>query len=75
MKNTTGSTLSGPVTGNAIAYFALWYLSKKYGYEFDDKELAMAMGGALITTLLLELRRMGGGIKSVFNRFFPPKGE
>lgn len=67
----------GPATGNAIAYFAIWYAGWKYKVSFDDSELAIAMGGALATTLILELRRAGSWIASVmkyiFTQFFPPK--
>lgn len=73
MKKTVASSVTAPATGNAIAYFGLWWLGRKYGYTFDDPELAMAMGGALVATLLFELRRLGSGVVYIFNRIYPPE--
>lgn len=59
--------------GNAIAYFGLQYAEYKHGIKFADPVVAMAMGGALVSALLLEMGKMGRGIRYVFDRIFPPK--
>ena len=61
--------------GNAIAYFGLQYAEWKYGFKFADPVVAMAMGGALVSALLLETRRLGQGVRYVFDRVFPPKQD
>jgi hypothetical protein len=76
---TAGSNIGGPAFGNGIAYFLLWYGANRYGYTFEDPELALAMGGAVIATLLLYINRffrsVGNGVKYIFNRMFPEKKE
>lgn len=72
MKTAVGSSL-GPTVGNGVAYFGLWYASSKYGITFDDPEMALLFAGGIVGSLLLELRRLGGGISYVFNRIFPEK--
>lgn len=63
--------------GNALAYFALQWAEYKYGYKFADPVVAMAMGGAIFSVILLEANRvftgLGKGIAFVFNRIFPPQ--
>ena len=59
--------------GNAIAYFGLQYAEYKYNFQFADPVVAMAMGGAIVSTLLLEMGKMGRGVRYVFDRIFPPK--
>lgn len=61
--------------GNAIAYFGLQYAEWKYGFKFADPVVAMAMGGAIVSALLLETRRLGQGVRYVFDRVFPPKQD
>lgn len=61
--------------GNAIAYFGLQYAEWKYGFKFADPVVAMAMGGAIVSALLLETRRLGRGVRYVFDRVFPPKQD
>lgn len=67
----------GAAFGNGIAYFAIWYMSYKYDMKFDDPELALAMGGAVVATVILQVTRffnwLGRGIVFIFNRVFPPK--
>jgi hypothetical protein len=70
-----GSTTIGVGSGNAIAYFALPYLEAWQGAEFADPVVAVAMGGALVAIFLLELGKVGRGIKYVFDRMFPPAKE
>lgn len=67
-----GNTV-GVGLGNAFAYFGLEYLRTKGIYEPADPVVAMAMGGAIASTLLLELRKMSRGVKYVFDRIFPEK--
>lgn len=59
--------------GNAIAYFGLQYAEWKHGITFNDPVVAMAMGGAIVSALLLETRRIGVAVRYVFDRIFPPK--
>lgn len=59
--------------GNALAYFGLQYAEWKHGIKFSDPVVAMAMGGAIVSALLLEMRRLGAGVRYVFDRVFPPK--
>lgn len=59
--------------GNALAYFGLQYAEYKYNFKFADPVVAMAMGGAIVSALLLEMRRLGRGVRYVFDRVFPPK--
>lgn len=66
-------TSVGVGLGNAIAYFGLQYAEYKYDIKFADPVVAMAMGGALVSALLLEMRRLGQGVRYVFDRIFPPK--
>jgi uncharacterized membrane protein required for colicin V production len=61
----------GVGVGNAIAYFGLKYVEHMYGYKFDDPVVAMAMGGAIVSVILLELAHMSRVIKYVFDRIFP----
>ena len=61
--------------GNAIAYFGLQYAEYKYNFQFADPVVAMAMGGAIVSALLLETRRLGQGVRYVFDRVFPPKQD
>lgn len=61
--------------GNAIAYFGLQYAEWRYGFKFADPVVAMAMGGAIVSTLLLEMGKMGRGVRYVFDRVFPPKQD
>lgn len=69
-----GSTV-GVGIGNAVAYFGLEYMRVKGIYTPADPVVAMAMGGAVVSVLLLELRRMGQAVKYVFDRVFPPKQD
>ena len=75
MKASAAGSSIGPTLGNGIAYFALWYASKEYGVTFEDPEMALLFAGGVIGSLLLEMRRMGGGIVYIFNRIFPAKEE
>lgn len=78
VKQTTykvGGNAIGLGMGNGIAYFGIWYLKNYKGVDFDDPLLAMAMGGAIVSGLLLELKRLGAGIKYVFDRMFPAKNS
>lgn len=61
--------------GNALAYFGLQYAEWKHGIKFSDPVVAMAMGGAIVSALLLEMRRLGAGVRYVFDRVFPPKKD
>lgn len=63
----TGSSIS-PTLGNGIAYFGLWWAAQKYGYTFDDPELALVFAGGIVTTLILEIRRLGSGIAFVIGK-------
>lgn len=79
-KNTTvkyGSTAVGVSVGNAFAYFGLEWARHTATYTPDDPVVAMAMGGALVSFLLLETRRVavqiGAGLKYIFDRVFPEK--
>lgn len=67
-----GSTI-GIGSGNAIAYFGLPHMEKIQGFSFDDPVVAVAMGGALVSILILELGKLGRGLRYVFDRFFPEK--
>ena len=69
----SGGNAIGLGVGNGIAYFLIWYGKTYKGVEFDDPLLAMAMGGALVSAFLLELKRIGAMIGYVFNRIFPEK--
>ena len=71
----TGSNIGGPALGNGIAYFLLWYVGREYGYTFDDPELALAMGGAVVASFLLEIRKLFGFVGRIFNRMFPEKPD
>jgi hypothetical protein len=75
MKQSVAGSSIGPTLGNGIAYFLLWWLANKHGINFEDPEMALLFAGGVIGSLLLELRRMAGGIGAIFNRFFPPKAE
>lgn len=66
-----GGNAIGLGVGNGIAYFLIWYGANYKGVEFDDPLMAMAMGGALVSAFLLELKRIGAMIAYVFNRIFP----
>ena len=69
----TGGTAVGLGVGNGITYFIIWYATAYKGVVFADPLMAMAMGGAIVSALLLELKRIGAMIGLVFNRIFPPK--
>lgn len=71
----SGGNAVGLGVGNGIAYFLIWYGKTYKGVEFDDPLLAMAMGGALVSAFLLELKRIGAMIGYVFNRIFPEKKD
>jgi len=73
MKQSVAGSSIGPTLGNGIAYFGLWYASKNYGITFEDPEMALLFAGGVVGSILLELRRMGGGLMSIVNRFLPPK--
>jgi hypothetical protein len=68
---TAGGNAIGIGVGNSIAYFLIWYGERYHEIVFDDPLLAMAMGGALVSGLLLELKLLVGGLKYVFDRIFP----
>jgi hypothetical protein len=68
-----GGNAVGLGMGNAVAYFMIWYGKTYKDIVFDDPLLAMAMLGALVSGLLLEFKRLGQGVKYVFDRVFPPK--
>ena len=68
-----GGNVVGVSTGNAFAYFLLDYLTINEIYVPTDPVVAVAMGGAVLSVLLLEVKQMGRAIKYVFDRFFPPK--
>lgn len=59
--------------GNALAYFGLQWAEYKYGYKFTDPVVAMAMGGAIASVVLLEFGKVGRAVKYVFDRMFPAK--
>jgi hypothetical protein len=69
----------GAAFGNGLAYFGLWWAGYKYNLSFEDPELALAMGGAVIASVLIYLTRffsvLGRGIVYMFNRVFPEKKE
>ena len=69
----TGGTAVGLGVGNGITYFIIWYVTTYKGVVFADPLMAMAMGGAVVSALLLELKRIGAMIGYVFNRIFPEK--
>ena len=48
----------GPALGNGVAYFVLAWIGHQYGFNFDDPELAVAMGGAIVGSALLSVRRV-----------------
>lgn len=68
-----GGSVVGVSTGNAVAYFLLDYARINDMYVPSDPVVAVAMGGAIVSVLLLELRGMGRAVKYMFDRFFPPK--
>ena len=68
-----GGTTLGVGSGNAIAYFAIEYLEKFKDFHFDDPVVAVAMGGAVVGIVLLEVGKIGRGIKYIFDRVFPAK--
>ena len=70
-----GGNAVGLGMGNAVAYFLIWYGDKYKDITFDDPLLAMAMLGAIVSGLLLEFKRLGGIVKYVFDRMFPPKTQ
>jgi hypothetical protein len=76
---TTSTVVGGAAFGNGVAYFLMWYGGYKYNIQFDDPELALGMGGAVIAGFLLYITRafsvLGRGIVYVFNRIFPEKKE
>lgn len=67
----TGGNAIGLGVGNGVAYFLIWYGANYKGVVFDDPLLAMAMLGALVSSFFLELKRIGNGIRYVFDRIFP----
>ena len=71
----SGGTAIGLGLGNGIAYFLIWYGKTYEGVTFDDPLMAMAMGGAVVSGILLELKRLGAMIAYVFNRVFPEKQD
>lgn len=71
----SGGTAVGLGVGNGIAYFLIWYGANYKDIVFADPLLAMAMGGALVSAFLLELKRIGAMIRYVFDRIFPPKDK
>lgn len=70
-----GSSSIGVGGGNAIAYFSLPYLEKWQGFAFDDRVVAVVMLGSLVGIFILEVGKLGRGIKYVFDRMFPPKSN
>jgi hypothetical protein len=60
-------------SGNAIAYFGLEYLSRYKGITFADPVVAMAMAGALVSLLFVELGQLTRGLKYVFDRLVPAR--
>lgn len=70
-----GTATVGVSAGNAIAYFGLEWARHTATYTPDDPVVAMAMGGALVSMILLEakivVRHIGATIKYVFDRVFP----
>ena len=69
-----GGATVGVGFGNAIAYFGLQWAEYRHGYQFADPVVAMAMGGAIVSVILLELKHLTQVVKYVFDRIFPPKG-
>lgn len=61
--------------GNAFAFFIIEYLDKVKNFQFDDPVVAVAFGGAALGIFFLELKKIGRGIKYVFDRAFPEKTE
>lgn len=74
---TVATVGTGAAFGNGIAYFIMWYVGYKYNLSFNDPELAIAMGGAVVAGLLMYVTKffstLGNGIKFLFNRMFPEK--
>ena len=56
---TTKSEITvGPALGNGIAYFLIAWINYKYEFAFDDPLMAIAMGGAIIGSVIVGARRM-----------------
>lgn len=68
-------TSLGIGTGNAFAYFGLEYLKKYQDMTFDDPVVAMAMAGAVVSVLFLQIGKVVAGVKYIFDRVFPAKNK
>ena len=70
-----GGTSIGVGAGNAFTYFGIEYLRIYKGVTFDDPVVAMAMGGAIVSIIFVETSKVIGGLKYIFDRFFPAKNK
>ncbi len=74
IKTTTGQTI-GIGLGNACSWLLLEWLKYKYQYVPVDPVTTAIMAGTLFGALLLQFRRVGVGIKYIFDRFFPERHD
>lgn len=66
-----GGNTIGVGAGNAISYVMLEFLSWKYDWVPDDPAVFVVMVGTLLGVFFLELRKIGKGLKYIFDRVFP----
>lgn len=74
VKTATGQTI-GLGLGNACAWMLLEWLKFKYQYAPADPVTTVVMAGTVFGGLFLQFRRIGAGIKYVFDRFVPVKHD
>lgn len=74
MKTATGQTL-GVGAGNAAAYVLLEFLGWKYLWVPDDPAVFIVMVGTLMGVVSLQIHRVGGAIKYVFDRVYPSRHD
>ena len=72
VKTATGQTI-GLGLGNALAWVLLEWLTYKYGYKPADPVTTVVMAGTIFGALLLQVNRIGAGLKYIFDRFVPAK--
>lgn len=74
VKTATGQTI-GVGLGNSCAWLALEWASYKYQYVPADPVTTVVMIGTILSAGFLQFRRIGAGIKYVFDRVIPVKGD
>jgi len=68
---TRTETSVAPALGNGIAYFLIVYVIHK-GFAFTDETMAVAMAGAVVSSILFELKKL---FHWASDRWFPSEDE